>query len=99
MKTRTSIVLVAMSIFCLGLPRQSDAAMIFDDGGIHNIDRTIPDNVVVYNSVSDQPTTVNFLDGGELSEYYTGLHVHAVRGSGFNSCNRAFVELLLGFQG
>lgn len=36
MKTRTSIVFVVVGILCLGLPKQSKADMIFDDGGVHN---------------------------------------------------------------
>ena len=52
----------------------------FNDGGTHNIDYSIGDNVQVQNGASGMPTTVNVLNGGSIG----GVRLMALEDSRVN---------------
>lgn len=56
-------VLAFVGLLCSGLPL-THARMYIDDGGIHNIDFTIPEELWVDRDREVMGTTVNVLDGG-----------------------------------
>jgi len=68
MRKRNVAVLVAVLVvvFCLTLPR-ADATVVFDDGGINDIDYEINDSVEVRDDTFfGRITTVNLLGGGSI---------------------------------
>lgn len=64
MKQRIQIFIMMVTLLCLSTAKVN--ALIFNDGAIHTIDWTIDDAVWVEDSPTDDPTTLNLIDGGEI---------------------------------
>jgi len=63
---RQSILLFEMAIICFAFSNVW-ADMVFNDGGPHTINSVVRDNVMVYNSSLDKPTTANLVTGGTIT--------------------------------
>ena len=61
------IMVMMLTVLCVGA---SDVqALIFNDGAVHTIDWTIDDAVWVEDSPTDDPTTLNLVDGGQITRW------------------------------
>jgi len=66
MKEIEKIIMVIMvTVVCLGTAEVN--ALIFNDGGTHTIDWTIDEPVWVEDSPTDDPTTLNLVDAGQIT--------------------------------
>ena len=61
------IMVVILTVLCVGVPDVQ--ALIFNDGGVYTIDWTIDEPVWVEYSPTDDPTTLNLVEGGEISDW------------------------------
>jgi hypothetical protein len=61
------VIVLLVTSFCLP---NADATIYFDDGGIHNIDYKIVDNILIDWEAPGMQTTVNWLTGGATSISY-----------------------------
>lgn len=72
---RSKSILVLGAVFGLVIfgvvPQKAVAVINFDDGGVHNIDYTINDDVWVDYQSPGKRTTINWLDGGVLPSPYS----------------------------
>ncbi len=65
MKRRMQIFIMMVTLLCVGA---SDVqALILNDGGVHTIDWTIDDWVWVEDSPTDDLTTLNLVNGGQIT--------------------------------
>jgi hypothetical protein len=68
MKNFEKIIMVMMlTVICLGTSEVK--ALILNDGGVHTIDYQLDDNVWVEDSLSDEFTTLNLVDGGIIRDW------------------------------
>ncbi len=67
-----SILIILSVILCFG-EQNSEATVIFDDGGIHTIDYIIDDTVIVKNTLSGEKTTINIVSGGKINDDLSAL--------------------------
>jgi hypothetical protein len=61
------IMVIMVTVVCLGTAEVN--ALIFNDGGVHTIDWKIDEPVWVEDSPTDDPTTLNLVDGGEIVDW------------------------------
>ena len=61
---KTLLFVAAVLICCVGV---AEGGMIFDDGGTHNIDYILNEELVIRDSSGGQKTTVNILSGGSIN--------------------------------
>ena len=73
------IVTLAM-VLCVGTAEVS--ALILNDGGVHTVDWTIDEPVWVEDSPTDDPTTLNLVDGGEISDWLSVFDYSQINISG-----------------
>ena len=67
MKRRIQIIVMMVTLLCLGTADVN--ALIFNDGAVHTVDWTIDEPVWVEDSPTDNPTTLNLIDGGEIVDW------------------------------
>jgi len=60
---------MVITVFCLG-QQPATATLVYDDGGVHNIDYWIGEDVQVDYLAPGMQTTVNLLDGGRTGSSY-----------------------------
>ncbi|MFH1883536.1 MAG: hypothetical protein ABIL62_12600 [Planctomycetota bacterium] len=71
MRTKSIFVVATATFLFFPIGSQNvEANMYFSDGETHTINFTINDEVRVYNSPSDYPTTVNLVTGGEINYHF-----------------------------
>jgi hypothetical protein len=63
----TWLMVMVSVVFGFGLP-EAQATVVFNDGGTHTVDWAIYDYVWVRNSTLSQPTTLNLVTGGFISQ-------------------------------
>jgi len=74
------IMVIMVTVVCFGA---SDVqALILNDGGIHTIDYQLDDNVWVEDSPTDDPTTLNLVEGGEIVDWINVFDYSQVNMSG-----------------
>ena len=61
------IMVIMLTLVCLGTSEVQ--ALIFNDGAVHTVDWTIDEPVWVEDSPTDDPTTLNLVEGGEISDW------------------------------
>jgi len=66
-KIITVIMVTVVAVLCLGTSEVK--ALILNDGGVHTVDWTIDEAVWVEDSPTDDPTTLNLIDGGEIVDW------------------------------
>ena len=64
---KTGIFLMVGIVLCLGTSHSE--ATVFNDGGVHEINWTISDNVDIYASSTGEPTIVNVVSGGRIDRF------------------------------
>jgi len=72
---------MVLTVFCFGLP-EAEATLVFNDGGVHNIDYLIDDDVLVDYQASGMKTTVNLFDGGRINYMLQALEDSHINISG-----------------
>ena len=74
------ITIIMLAVVCLGTSEVQ--ALILNDGGVHTIDWTIDDPVWVEDSLGGEFTTLNIIDGGQITRWIEVFDYSQVNMSG-----------------